>query len=97
MKDIGIMGNKIIETSDATIKDVSKVQKTKKGLEYLVVYIANKNDIAGRFLVFRNSIKNFDIIRQFEREIFKVGDVVRFTYQKSKNGFNYITKLKHMK
>jgi hypothetical protein len=97
MKYTGTMENKIIETQNATIKDISDLKTTKSGRQYVVVYIANDKDIAGRFLVFRNSIKNFDIIRQFEREIFKVGDLIRFTYQKSKNGFNYISKMKHMK
>lgn len=89
--------NQTIEINNAKITDISEVSMTGPGVEYLLVYIANERGISGRFFIYRNSKKNFDIIRQFERGIFNVGDEIRFSYRKSRKGFNYIIKMKHMK
>jgi len=84
------------EVLEAEIKQVSKLLMMGPGAEYLIVYI-EINGITQRFFIFRNRVKNYCIVRYFEREIYSVGSKIRFKYKKStKSNFNFITSMKDM-
>lgn len=88
-----------MEIENAKITFIGDVQKSKSGREAIKVKMEMPNS-GGRvdeFVVLQNTRNpRFDLIKQFKREVFKVGQTVGFSYNKAQEDWqsDVIWKLK---
>lgn len=84
-----------MDIKNATIESIGEIQiDPTSGKEILAIEISTNSTPKRKYVIYRNPKYAFDILKNFERNVFKVGDKIDFNYNETQKGsFNSIWRI----